>query len=325
MSLGLTKVRHDEKTARQLLQDFIFGGMFGPGRVPRGIEPALISDFIRQRLEPESGADAYVKSLEAMRFYERDDVVPHLLRALTRQERDLPSIRRSAYAIQAAGDLGPSMIGPVRIGSSAPIRPAELPGLSAEYLDRVLVPLPDARLAFPVLLETSTVLAPAGSTDRLAERIQQEVDEAALTERQDESGMMAYDKVVAIQRNDLQRTRAIITKKLSILTLSALSRREELLTVYMGRSAANGVLMETWAGRLLRLEALTIDPTPVRQAFERAIDDVMSSSVEKSYADFLVARAAQAIVYLGGVLSRKHAERYAQATEAAANFLWDDA
>ena len=40
--------------------------------------------------------------------------------------------------------------------------------------------------------------------------------------------------------------------------------------------------------------------------------------------DFVVVRAAQAILYLQGELSKRHQELYRNAKTRAANFLWDD-
>jgi len=308
---GITNVRHDEATGKQLLADFLFGGMLGPGRVPRGVDPALVSKVIVDDLKPGSSADAYRKTLDAARFYELDDVVPHLRAALTEKEFDQPSIRRSAYVLQAVADLGAS-------GDSV---------VAADYLDRVLVPLAAAMDVMPTLLETRIALAPEGSMDRIAERIQREVDQAALTEMQSEAHMMAFDKVSALQRNDLPRAEAIAAQKVAVQALPEPARRDELVAIYMGRASAVGLLIEMWAARALRREALTVDPIPVLGAFAQEIDGAEAerkAGSPKGASDFLIVRAAQAIIYLGGQLSAHHAKLYADTEVGSANFLWDD-
>lgn len=305
---GITTIRHDEPAARQLLQDFIFGGKFGPGRVPRGIDPAFVSAFIQGELQPGSSADAYGKTLEAIRFYERADVLPHLFQALSRKELDASSIRRSAYVLQAAGDLG---------------APPDIVN-AADYLDSVLVPLEAAMDVMPILFDTHVVLAPAHSADRLSDRIHHEVAQAALTEQQSEAHMMAYDRLSAMERNDLPRARAVAAKKVAVIALPADARRDELVTIYLGQSSAVGLLVETWAARALRWEALAVDPVPVWAALARAIDAADKATLPRHITDFTIVRAAQAILYLGGTLSQHHADLYAKAESAAASFLWDD-
>jgi hypothetical protein len=308
MPPGLTTVRYSEEEGRELLRLFIFGGMLGPGRVPRGIEPRLVLEFIQQELKPDSEPDAYGKALEALRFYEGEDAVPHLMTALNGKEANAADLRRSAYAIQAAGDLS--------------IR--RLVDLASDYFDRFLVPHPVAPAIIPLLLETQLVLAPLGSMDALSQRLQDEVTQAARTQYQDEPSMMAYDKLAALQRNDEKRYRGLMAAKARIQGLTMAARRNELVAVYMGQSTAFHPLLETWAGRRLRLEALTVSARAVLAEFEQELDAVDPSALGDSRTDTRVIRAAQAILYLGGSLSAAHQRLYQQAKEGTANFLWDD-
>ena len=92
----ITTVRYSETEGRALLHSFLFGGKFGPVRVPRGIEPRLVSEVIQQELKPSSEPDAYWKALETLRFYEREDTVSHLMAALNGKEAGAEDLRRSA-------------------------------------------------------------------------------------------------------------------------------------------------------------------------------------------------------------------------------------
>jgi len=306
--LGVTRIRHDEAAGRELLREYVFGGMYGPSRVPRGIDPALVSEYVEAEIQPGSWTNAYGKALDVIRFYERGDVLGHLMQALTRNELDAGSIRRSAYVLQAMGDLG---------------TPHDARAAGG-YLDGVLVPLPAAIDATRDLFDAHVTLAPDHTLDALADRIRAAVDAARLTEQESEEKMVAYDKVDAIQRNDLPRARGVAATKVAVDALPEGPRRDELVRVYMGQSTAVGALIETWAARALRREALTGDPAPVWAAFGRAIDAAEKAPLPKAHVDFAVLRAAQAILYLGGQLSDHHAELYAKAEGGAANFLWDD-
>lgn len=305
----VTRVRYDEPQADSILRIFVFGGHFGRDRPPRGIDPAHLLEFIERNV-PEGGeADVYLKVLYALRFYELGDAVPHLLQTLTRPVVDREDIQRDCYAIQAAAD----------VGSPTP----ELLARVCKIFDEVLVPHPQAPTLWPLLLETRVVLAPHGSDTALEDRLADEVLRKQVHERDGEAEMMAYDAVAAVQRNDLPRAQQRAAAKVALcLEADAAFRREGLVEAYMGRRHL-GTVVEEWAGRWLRSEALTQRPAPVWEALARAIDDIDRTRLSPAQADLELVRAAQAILYLGGRLSPHHQLQY-DAARGVASFLWDD-
>ncbi len=303
----ITTVRFVRAAGRERLREFIFGGRLGPGRVPRGIDPLHVSEFIVDELRPDASPDAYRKTLDAIDFYECADVLPHLQRALTETENDAADLRRSTSVLRAVGDLG------TVVDAAA----------AAAYLDRVLVPLPAAIPAVSSLLDARIALIPAGSWQRVEARIGAAVDQAALTEEDSEADMMAFDRIAAVQRNELPAAEAIGARKSALLEEPPSQRRPGLVAVYLGVADVVGELIETWAARQLRLEALTDDSTQVLAAFADAIDAIPMDAPDAA-SSFVVGRAARAILYLGGHLTGRQADRYAGLEARTASFLWDD-
>ena len=75
--MKITHIRLDEPQGHEALEKYIFGGHYGPMRVPRGIAPELVTKFIRENVATDADAEDLQKTLEVMRFYESADVLPH--------------------------------------------------------------------------------------------------------------------------------------------------------------------------------------------------------------------------------------------------------
>ena len=303
----LTTVRLYGGEADHALEQYIFGGLFSGARVPRGIKPEQVSEFITKNLKKDSNSSAYDHSLQVMRFYETADVISHVLDPLSVKETDLDSLLRSAYVIQAAAEFGVE----------------DVPEKAREYFDHYLVKHKDTINAIPQLLETLIVLAPLGSVDKLAERIKTEVKKAeeAVT---DEDSMAYYDKLAAFERNDLPRAKAIIKRKLEILSLQGEAQISQLITVYLGLADISDGYTEVWAGRLLRKEVLGSRGQPVLDGFTKMIDNIIAGDVTGPQVDFVVQRAAQAVLYLSGTLSPQQKAAYDKIEVGGMHFLWDD-
>ncbi len=307
--IRITVVRHDERTGRELLRNYIFGGFRTPPSVPRGIEPRLVSQFIEDELKPDSLPDAYAKTVRVLRFYERADCLPHLRKVLTGQEKTIDDIYRSAYVCQAFGDVGTRQ------------EADEI----ATYFDTRLVGHPKSIDGMDVLLETLVVLSPSGSDESLSKRIAREVNARKAAENRDEEGMRAYQKIAAIQRLKLPQAQGAVDEKKKLLSMPVEERIPELISIYMGTSSLSDDLMMTWAGRMLRKVAMEGDPGPIYQAFTSQIAKVDAGKVgEDSLADTTVSRAAQAILYLQGELTKSEYNLYRKTKLGALNFLWDD-
>lgn len=308
-SYPVTRVRYTEAEAQHILQVFVFGGHFGTDRPPRGIDPAHLLDFIVRRVPLGGEADVYNKALQALRFYELGEAVPHLLQTLDQPVVGREGVQRCCWAIQAGADVGSPT--------------AEQMTRLCRFFDEVLVPHPMAPMLWALLMETREVLAPYGSDAALAARLAAEVQEKQAHERDGEAEMMAYDKVAAVQRNELPRSQHRAASKVALRREpDADVRRKGLVDAYLGRRWL-GTVLEDWAGRWLRWEAFGVRPEPVWQALAQAIDEIDRTTLPPAQADLELVRAAQAILYLGGQLSLHHLHQY-EAARGVQNFLWDD-
>jgi hypothetical protein len=309
MPIQITVVRYDATTARGRLDTYLFSHRYGGARVPRGIEPELVSDFLEENIKPDSTPDAYRRVVEVLRFYERPDALRTIRLALTGQESTPEDVQRSAYALQAIGDLG---------------TPGEV-SQAADYFNRVLVPQPQLPPElYSVLLETLVTLAPAGSAAALSQKLNQEIRKLEPGQRSSEPAMFAYDKLAAVQRNQLPKTNIAIEYKKQIATAPPNPRRAELVRMYLGLSPRGGGGLGVWAARLLRKEAMEGDPEPVYAEFSKAIDSLDEKKLGKDPANLIFVRGAQAILYLQGTLSQEQRIRFGAAGTPGMNFLWDD-
>jgi hypothetical protein len=307
--IPITQVRHSGLEGRQLLEGYVFGGKFGVPRVPRGVEPEIVSQVIHEKLKPDSSPDAYERTLEAIRFYERFDVVGHMMQALNGGEADVRDVRRSTYILQASGDFGNE----------------EVVTRASQYFDAKLVPHPAMLDALPQMLEALVGLAMAASAARLAQRIQDELSKLAPAQNASEEGMRNYQRVASYQRNDLRKVVSLMDNRKRLATLQPDFRRAELVQTYLGQSAFSTAQMQTWSARLLRAEAMMSSPDPVNAEFAKTIDLLPSQKLGEMAMDLILTRAAQAILYLQGQLSPQQRMMYDKARKSGGmNFLWDD-
>ncbi|HLY16857.1 MAG TPA: hypothetical protein VKR61_06510 [Bryobacteraceae bacterium] len=305
--IPITAVRYGRKQGQDVLQTFIYADRYGGARVPRGVDPAVVSDFIVRHVQPTDSGGVFSKVAAALRFYERPDVLPHLKLALTGHESTDDEVRRSAFVVQSIGDLG------------SPDEAAQV----ADYLDRVLVQQPQALNAYQAIFEAFISIAPTGSPERLMERLSAAVNKAAQGQRT-ERGVQDYQRIAAVERNEQPRNRARWQAKTRLAQQAPDQRRNELAAIYLRQSPASSTQMEEWAARMLRAEAMQADPQPVYAIFGRVIDTVDPLKMGAQIAAFTIVRAAQAILYLQGKLSPKQEELYEKAGKGAMNFLWDD-
>jgi hypothetical protein len=306
-TIPITAIRYNRKDGQAALSTFIFGGRYGGIRVPRGVDPALVSDFIQQNVQPNAPPDVFSKVAPLIRFYERPDVLPRLKLALTGHESSIDDLLRSALVLQSIGDLG---------------TPDEA-ALAADYVDRVLVPQPLALNAYQQLFEALIACAPAGSPQRLMDRLNATVNEAAQAQRS-ERAVQDYQRIASVQRNDQPRFRGRWDAKSRLAKQPQDQRRTELVAIYLRQSPFASTQMEEWAARMLRFEVMQGDPQPVYAIFGRVIDTVDPQKMGAQIANFTIVRAAQAILYLQGKLTPRQDETYEKAGKGGMNFLWDD-
>lgn len=309
--LRITTVRHGPEKARQLLADHVFGGKYKLPRVPRGIDRAFVSKFITESIKPDSPRDAYFKTLDVVRFYERPDVVPHLLAALNRREAEFVDLMRSLGAIQAAGDVG------------AP----EQGATAAAYLDAAIIPHAKAETVYPTIGETLVVLAPSGSPAGFRKRIEREIQIREPLQNDSEEAMMAFDKVVEVRDQTLAGAEAASAGKKGLLAKKPPERAPDLVAIYLGKHALAGRYMSTWAARRIRFDAAEIGFDTHKALFAKAVDAIDPEAEPNPETDLVLVRAVQAIIYFQQAPTIAHLERYAKAKNRGAihmNFLWDD-
>jgi hypothetical protein len=306
---GPFPVRVDEAEGRALLEEYVFGGIYGPARVPRGIDATLVDRFVAERVLPASSPSAYAKALEVARFYERPDAGRYLYRQAFALDADgEAAVRRMAFGLQAAGDFD----SPDGVDQAV------------TRFNEELLPREEVRQYFGLLLETSVALTPALDDARLVALIDGDVESARATELQDETSMMNYDRVLAIQSNELPRARARAALKRSVLTMPLQERLDVLVAIYLGLRAA-GSYLEHWAGRALRRGAASDVGAQVLARFADAIEEPSYDALGVERANQIRARAAQAVLHCGGALSPRQEQRYHQVRAyALANFLSDD-
>lgn len=308
--IPITVVRYDAASARERLHTYIFEGRYGGGRPPRGVEPALVSEYIQENIKPDSPPDAYLRVAELLRFYERPDALRTVRLALTGHESTPVDAMRSAYALQAIGDLGTT----------------DEVAQAAVYFDKVIVRRPELTPdLYTILFNTLLSLAPAGSSAALAKRLDDDVKKLAPAQRTSEQAMFAYDKLAAVQRNQVPKINMAIEFKKQLIAAPPDVRRGEMVRVYLGMSPrGGGPILGTWCARLLRKEAMELDPVPVYAEFNKAMDSIDEKKLGKGPADLVFIRAAQAILYLQGRLTAPQRARLAEAGPSGSNFLWDD-
>ena len=303
----LTEVRHGRDESLELLQDFIFGGLFGIGRVPRGIEPEWVADFIIERLVPESSQNNFGKALDAMRFYDAGRALPRLEQALKGSEMLEADLRRSGFVLQAIAEFAP-----------------ERRGEAVAYLERHLVDLPSMPDALARLLDVLVIAAPVGSFDTVAARLADAVARAQPAGSATEAQLLDLHRLQALQRNELPHARMTAEAKARLLALPPPRRIAACVRAYLGLEDASGLLVESLVGRQLRAAAMAGEQTEVLAAFEHELNAMLASGAEPDDVDFVVTRGAQAMVYLGGDLPPAFEGRYRAGAMAAAHFLWDD-
>jgi hypothetical protein len=305
--MHLTRVRRSRSEAFDVLRSFVFGGMFATLRVPRGIEPTHVSEFLITHLALDSEPSAYERALEAVRFYERPDVAVHMARVFAAPLESVEDLSRAAYAVQAAGDLGAGEL-----------------LTSAATMTGTLAAFHEALELVPLLLETYVALAPAASLDALAQRLDRELAVAKQHVNRDEASMLRHDKLAAYQRNHLPRAAATMDAKARLLGLSAEEVVKPLIRVYLGRSPVSDAYMETWAGRRLRFLVAAEHGQPVHDAFGEVVGRFTEAMLEDPVKVFVFQRAAQALMYLGGALTEEQLRLYTELEGGGMSFLWDD-
>jgi hypothetical protein len=306
--IPITLVRWPNKTAAALLEQFIFEGRDTGRRPPRGINPEYISYWIRENIKPDCPPGAMMRVVDLLRFYERKDVLDLLSRMLTRNESDDRSFRRGMYVLQAIGELGTP----------------EQVAFAVRYLNEFLLPLPVAMEFFPLVLETSESLAAAIDFSTVGRRLQAALDAASKVPNLSGSNGIPWRKYSDYNRNNYPVTARTIEARRRLFATDSMRRIQELLFIYMGESEFSSPSMEIWAARLLRDYAIGGGQEAVVAAFAQIFDGSQRSQMPKPRKEFLMYRAAHAIIYLQGKLTFPQEQAFDAIKDGPECFLCDD-
>jgi hypothetical protein len=307
-NVNLTLVRYDDARGEDKLRQFLLDE-YGGVRVPRGVKPELVPEFLEANLKQDSPDLAYERAVPLVRFYDRPDAVKHILAALNGKEADQADLRRSCFAAQAGGEFGDE--GQAR--------------QAAAYFDRTVVRHRAAPEVFELLLEAAVALSPSDSINKVVARIHEDFLLRQRTRTQDRASLTRYNKVAELRRVRMPKYVNAAAARKGLLAKPPAERRDELIAIYMGRSPSSLDFMIDWAGSLLRKEAMQADAGPVIAAFMKALEGIDPKKVAVDPAvDFALVRAGQAVIYLGSRLSLKQRKLFGTAKHRPLSFLWDD-
>ena len=308
--IPLTLVRWPNRDAGEILEKFVNGPRFAGRRAPRGLDPEFVSYWIRENVKPDCAPAAMMRVADLLRFYERKDVLDHISRFLNRGEGEERSFRRSNYVLQAIGEVGSP----------------EQASFAVRYFNDFILPQPITMEFFSLVLETAEALAIAVDFAAVGRRLQAALDAAGKAPDLEGAGGLPWRKYSDYNRNNYPNAARIVEAKRLLIRAHPAQRLPDLIFVYSGESPISSASMEIWAGRLIREYAGNAEDTQsvVLTAFTQIIDAALKSHTKKPAKDFLVHRAAQAIIYLNGELSFPHEAAYEAIENGPQNFLWDD-
>jgi hypothetical protein len=306
--IPITLIRWTSTAAAERLQRFVFGGMYALPRAPRGIDPEFISFWVRENVPPTSGPHAVSQVLELLRFYERTDLLAHLSRFLTRGETDVKSLTRSLHVTQCIGELGT----------------AEQTRAASNYYAEFLVPHPEAMTVFQLVLDTAESLAATVDAGGVGRRLQAAIDAASKVPNIKGTAGIPFRKYSDFARNNYVATQRNVEARRRLIAAAPAQRLQELIFIYLGESPLSGPAMEVFAARLIRAFAMNEGQATVNTAFSQVIDATAKSQFATPRKEFVIHRAAQAILYLQGMLTFPQETVYEAIKAGPANFLWDD-
>lgn len=304
----ITLVRYSRRESDELLERFVFGGHYSGRRPPRGIDPEFVSYWIRENVKREASPMAIMRVAHLLRFYERNDILDHVSRFLSRSDATEPGFGRNAYVLQCIGEVG------------SPEQKRFAGGLFSE----LLIPHPFAMPMFPLLLETAESLSGSIDTTSIGRLMQRELEAAGKAPDLRGPEGLKWRKYSDYNRNQLPQALANIAARQRLMITDPALRLQELVVIYLGESPVSTYSMEIWAGRLLREYAMQDHQEDVLNTFGRIVDGTLKSEMAKNKKDFLIFRSSQAILYLKGKLTFPQEAAFEAITEGPESFLWDD-
>lgn len=235
MRTTVTTIRLSEEEGKEALDAYVFGGSYGPRRVPRGIDPRLVTRFLLEKIESMDEQDLG-KALNVARYYETKEIAPAVVKLFNKPIEQMDEWLYQMYAVRLASDLGG----------------AEEATKAARHFESRVVPHAKALQDPPLTLETAKVTEPRGGMAAVEKRLQQEKTTLEPNQRRSEPDMMAFDKIAAVLRNDLPRAQKVVEYKARLLGMPPAERRDTLVRVYTDNASVVDDYLRIFAARLLR-------------------------------------------------------------------------
>jgi hypothetical protein len=309
MRITVTTIRLSEDEAKERLNAYVFGGGYGPRRVPRGIDPRFVAKFLLEKIG-SMDEDDLGKTLNVARYYESKEIAPAAIKLFDKPIDKMDDWLYQMYAVRLGADLGG----------------AEEATKAARHFESRVVPHPKALQDPPWMLDTAKVTEPHGGMGAAEKRLQQEKAALEPNQRRSEADMGAFDKIAAALRNDFPRAKKVAEYKARLLALPPAERRETLIRVYMDDASVADDYLRIFAARLLRkdvFEGAVPAPIPEFRAIAAAFKPEELRDDPAAAGRFL--RAERAYRYFGGGpdAQLKALASSAKAIEADA-FLDDD-
>ncbi len=307
--MPLTVVRFSKADGRALLERFASRDRHAAAGVPRGIERSQVGEFIYEKLTPETKAEVWFRVLELMRFYEMQEVLPHLLATLdaTQQREEEELFYRTECVLQALGDFG-EQTQIARAGG---------------YLEQIIATDPLIMPGLSTVSESIIALSSEGSFEQLRRRITYQAALAEQAQYQSPAALRSYQQTFAMQRNYLPKLEYVLAGKRRLESTQPDLRRRELVAVYLKRSALATHQTEVWAARLLRFEAIMGNAEAVINEFAAVLDEIANDGANEALRRFVVERAGQAIIYFRGTLTKRQQALFQEANSNSRSFLSD--
>jgi hypothetical protein len=304
----VTTVRLDEEEAKQALTAYLFGGRYGPRRVPRGIDPRVVARVLLEKIPTECDADDLGRALEVARYYETKEVAAAGLELFTRPVKNGEDLMFHLRAVQLAADLGD---------------PDQMKRAAAHF-ENQLLSHPNATNIPALLLETAKVTEPAGGMAAAERRLVAEQKALEPQQRRSEADMMAYDKIAAVVRNDLPRAKKVTDYKARLAQMPPADRREPLIRVYMDEASVVDDYLRVWGARLLRKDVFSgAVPAPIPE-FRAIADGIKKEQMREPVPAGRFLRAERAYRYFGGAPEDRLRE-LSEAAEVNTDDFLDDA
>jgi hypothetical protein len=305
----VTTVRFSEEEGRKALSAYLFGGRYGPRRVPRGIEPAVVSKFLVEKIASTDDEELLAKALDIARFYETKEVAPAAAKHFTKPMGQISELVFHIRAVELAADLGAT----------------EQAVEATRHFENRVVPHPKSVFEPSLLMETAKVTEPNGGLGAVERRLQQEKAQLEPAQRRSEPDMMAFDKIAAALRNDLPRARKVTDYKARLLGMPPAERKEPVIRVYMDEASVVDDYLRIRAARLLRqdvFDGAIAAPIPEFRALALGFKEEQLRANPVAAGRFW--RAERAYRYFGGAPDHQMQQLGKATTVKTDDFLDDD-